>query len=106
MLLRRLYRIFQRYADIHVSFDLPTPPSLKGRIAFNPIAVRGNRMWITGQTQADKVSLQINRTTREITPRAWCHGIEFTHGAGCNGIAFCEAACAVIAADLSLEASG
>ena len=70
MLLRRLYRIFQRYADIHVSFDLPTPPSLKGKIAFNPIAVRGNRMWITGQAQADKVSLQINRTTREITPRA------------------------------------
>ena len=63
MLLGRMYRIFQRYADIHVSFEMRGLSRVDTRM--HSVVVRENRMWITGHTSADRVIVQINCTRQE-----------------------------------------
>ncbi|MCJ7874818.1 glycosyltransferase [Phaeobacter sp. J2-8] len=75
MLAGRVYRIFQRYADIHVAFEMPhailrDPAGADvGRI--DKVAVRRNRLWVSGQVlgqpQAQSVEIQVNRTRQQIT---------------------------------------
>lgn len=72
MLPGRVYRIFQRYADLHVALELPGAPLLDtrgsevGRI--ESIALRRNRLWLTGMARAATVEMQINRTHQTATP--------------------------------------
>ena len=68
MLLGKMYRIFQRYADIHVSFDLPGGP-LQGALgAVEAVQVRGNRLQLSGYAQATRATMRINRTTQAVQP--------------------------------------
>lgn len=70
MLAGRVYRIFQRYADIHVAFELPGATLHDksgadiGRI--DKVCVRANRLWVrgclSGQAGAQAVEMQVNRT--------------------------------------------
>jgi len=67
MLPGRLYRIFQRYADIHVAFDLAAGP-LGDRGAVTRAQVQGGRIHLVGYTQAQRVQMQINRSTVAVAP--------------------------------------
>ena len=66
MLLRRLYLIFLRYAEINTSLDLAGGP-LVGETGRNfgtvdTIRLHGNRLAITGWSTAARVGLLLNRT--------------------------------------------
>lgn len=72
MLLGRMYRIFQRYADIHVSFDLPGGPLLDAqghkRGAVDALAVRAGRLQLSGHAQVRSVTMRVNRTAQTVVP--------------------------------------
>ena len=72
MLAGRVYRIFQRYADIHAAFDLPggilrdASGAEIGRV--EGIALRRNRLWLTGHARAARVEMRIARSTQSAAP--------------------------------------
>jgi GT2 family glycosyltransferase/glycosyltransferase involved in cell wall biosynthesis len=64
MLLGRVYRIFQRYADTHVAFEMPggmlRDASNQLRVEVRSVAVRRNRLWVHAVGQAHTLDVQIN----------------------------------------------
>ncbi|MEO1554800.1 MAG: glycosyltransferase [Pseudomonadota bacterium] len=74
MLAGRLYRIFQRYAAIHVALDIPGAALRDDAgaplVQLDPIRLRANRLWLTGQSAAQDVQIRINRTQHHVAPDA------------------------------------
>jgi GT2 family glycosyltransferase len=72
VLLGRMYRIFQRYADIHVTFDLPGGElrDVHGRNlgTVDAVQVRASRLRLSGHAQAYTVTVAIHRTTQRVIP--------------------------------------
>jgi GT2 family glycosyltransferase len=72
VLLGRMYRIFQRYADIHVTFDLPggvLQDEQGHKIGVvDAVQVRGSRLRLSGAAQAQSVTMRINQTTQTALP--------------------------------------
>jgi len=72
VLLGRMYRIFQRYADSHVAFDLPggTLRDIQGHEigTVRSVHVRGTRLQLSGVAQAQSITMRINQTAQTIHP--------------------------------------
>ena len=72
MLLGRVYRIFQRYADRHVAFDVPggVLRDNQGRrvLVLEPIQLRNNRLWFTVSGDVDAPEVQLNRSRHRLSP--------------------------------------
>ncbi|NDV51673.1 glycosyltransferase [Salipiger sp. PrR003] len=69
MLLGRIYRIFERYAEMNIARDLPgTSLTDEGGAAYGEItriALRRHRIHVEGWAEAERIGLAVNRT------RAW-----------------------------------
>lgn len=68
VLLGRMYRIFQRYADIHVTLDLSGGPLRDAQGVVEAVQVRGSRLLVQGHAAAQQVHLRINRTEQTVAP--------------------------------------
>lgn len=67
-----MYRIFERYADIHVTFDLPGGPlydTQGGKIgSVDVVQVRASRLKLNGRAEVRSITMRVNRTIQTIMP--------------------------------------
>ncbi|MGH1424289.1 MAG: glycosyltransferase family 2 protein [Pseudooceanicola sp.] len=85
-MLRRVYRIFLRYADQALTLTRPgghiVAPGGAGIGDVTGITIEGSRLVIRGHAHADRVGIRINRTER------WGQGDPTSTGGGREGIGF------------------
>lgn len=74
-MLGRLYRIFLRYRDENLRFDMAGAPDAgkdggiaAGSLRVDRIVLRRNRLRVEGWTTADRIGIRLNRTVIWVTP--------------------------------------